>query len=152
METLHRSLRSHFISHIYQTHRGAKDRIRPHTLVSLSFVGSQWGFSHTSDAPAGKPLPIKDNPQGGRGGGMREHAPCGTASLHIAVSQSSLCRNQNDPLRDRPLPSSFPPPALRVTDSIFSGVHTASGGGGEGSRFFSDVQARPIFTEDLGRG
>lgn len=106
MEALHRSLRSHFILHIYQTHRGANDRIRPHTLASLSFVGSQWGFSHTSDAPAGKPLPIKDNPQGGRGGGMREHAPCGTASLHIAGSQSSLRRNQNDPLRDRPLPSS----------------------------------------------
>lgn len=152
MEPLHRSLRSDFILHIYQTHRGAKGRNGPHTLASLSFVGSLWGISHTSDAPAGKPLPIKENPQGGRGRGMREHAPCYTASLLTAVSQSSLCRNQNDPPRDRPLSSSFLPSALQVTDSIFSGVHTARGGGGEGSRFFSDVQTPPVFTEDLGRG
>lgn len=145
METLHRSLRSHFISRIYQTHRGAKDRIRPHTLASLSFVGSQWGFSHTSDAPAGKPLPIKDNPQGGRGGGMREHAPCGTASLHIAVSQSSLCRNQNDPLRDRPLPSSFPPPALH----LLWGPHGAWGWG-RGESFLLRCPSSPYFHRGLG--
>lgn len=78
---------------------------------------------------------------------MREHAPCGTAPLHIAGSQSSLCRNQNDPLRDRPLPSSFPPPALRVTDSIFSGVHTVRGGGGERGVASSQMSKLHLFSQ-----
>lgn len=145
MEPLHRSLRSHFILPVYQTHRGAKDRTRLHTLDSLSFVGSLWDISHTSDTPAGKPLPIQGNPQGGKGGGMREHAPCCTASLLMAASQSRLCRNQNDPPRGRP----FPLQHCELQPLFLCGPHGAWGRG-RGEQFLLRCPNSSCFHRGLG--
>lgn len=97
-ETLHRSLRSCFILSIYPTHRGGRLKIgiKYTNLVSLRFVCFPWGFSYTWDAPAGKPLPVRANPQGVKW--SRKYTVLHTLHLcsWLCHSHPSLCRSPTE--------------------------------------------------------